>query len=217
MVNRGLSVGDNSLINGSINVTRSLRIQKDNLKCKKQDPKSLRWQPQASNDILSNSNKTKSFTVFHQNVRGAKNKSEELISFLSPDFPQVICLTEHHLKHNAIDIICMNQYKLGTKFCKESIRNGGVSIFVHDTLQCTNINLDEFCKEQDTEACAVRSNLSSSTMCIISIYRSPTGNFLHFLHTVDSILNFLHKNTIAIIIYSDFNINYLNDNEKKVN
>jgi len=85
--------------------------------------------------------------VFHQNVRGLVNKSEELISFLSPNFPQVLCLTEHHLKHTATDIIYMDQYKLGTKFCRESIKNGGISIFVHDTRQCTNINLDEFCKE----------------------------------------------------------------------
>ena len=80
--------------------------------------------------------------------------------------------------------ICMDQYKLGAKFCRESLKNGGVSIFVHDTLQCANINLDEFCKEQDIEACAVRINLSSLTICIISIYRSPMENFLHFLHTL---------------------------------
>jgi len=41
--------------------------------------------------------------------------------------------------------------------------------------------------EQDTEAYAVTSNLSSLSICIMSIYRSPTGNFLH---TLDSILNF---------------------------
>ena len=46
----------------------------------------------------------------------------------------------------------MDQYKLGAKFCRESHKSGGVSIFVHDALQCTNINLDEFCKEQDIEA-----------------------------------------------------------------
>jgi len=54
-------------------------------------------------------------------------------------------------------------------------------------------------------------------ICIISIYRSLTGKFLHFLHTLDLILNFLHNNTIEIIIYGDSNINYLNDNDKKVN
>jgi hypothetical protein len=94
--------------------------------------------------------------------------------------------------------------------------NGGISIFVDDTFHCTNINLDEFCSEQDIKACAVRINSSSLTICIISIYRSLTGNFLHFLGTLDSILNFLHKNTIDIIC-GDFNTNNLNDNDKKVN
>jgi len=63
MLNKDLGVGDNSLINGSLKVMRSLRIQKDNPKCKKQGPNSLRWQPQASNDPLSNSNKTEFYGV----------------------------------------------------------------------------------------------------------------------------------------------------------
>ena len=104
--------------------------------------------------------------VFHQNIRGLLNKPEESISSLSPDFLQVLCLTEHHLKHFEIDFIYMDQYKLGAKFCREFHKSGGASTFVHDTLQCTNINLDEFYKEQDTEACAVRINLSSLTVCI---------------------------------------------------
>jgi hypothetical protein len=74
----------------------------------------------------------------------------------------------------------MDKYTLGAKFCMESHKSGGVSIFVHDTLQCMNINLDEFCKEQDIEASAVKINLLSLTICIISIYRSPMGKFLHF-------------------------------------
>jgi hypothetical protein len=52
--------------------------------------------------------------VYHQNVRGMLNKTEELIS-LSPDSPQVLCLTEHHLKVSEIDFIYMNQYILCTK------------------------------------------------------------------------------------------------------
>ena len=79
-----------------------------------------------------------SFMVFHQNIRGLLNKSEELISSLSPDFPQVLYLTEHHLRHFKIDFIYMDKYKFGTKFCRESLKSGGVSIFVPDTLQCTN-------------------------------------------------------------------------------
>jgi hypothetical protein len=41
MINKDLSVGDNSLINDSIKVMRSFKIQKANLECKKQGPKSL--------------------------------------------------------------------------------------------------------------------------------------------------------------------------------
>jgi hypothetical protein len=108
---------------------------------------------------------------------------------LSPDFSQVLCLTDHHLKYFEIDFIYVDQYKLGAKFCRESLKGGGVNIFAHDTLQCTNINLDEFCKKQDIEACAVKIDLLSLTISIICIYRSPTGNFLNFLRTLDSILN----------------------------
>ena len=50
MVNMDLSVGENCLINGSVKVMKYLRIQKDNLKCKKQGLKCLRWHPQEHND-----------------------------------------------------------------------------------------------------------------------------------------------------------------------
>jgi len=47
------------------------------------------------------------------------------------------------------------------------------------------------------------------------IYLSiSNGKFFTFLHTFDSILNCLHSNTNDIIICGDFNINYLNDNDK---
>jgi len=56
------------------------------------------------NSIISQGTKT-SFSMFHQYIRGLLNKSEKLISSLSPDFPQVLCLTEHHLKYFEIDFI----------------------------------------------------------------------------------------------------------------
>ena len=58
-----------------------------------------------------------SFIVFQQNIRGLLNKSEELIRFLSQDFPQVLWSTEHHLKHFEIDFVYVDKYKLGAKFC----------------------------------------------------------------------------------------------------
>jgi hypothetical protein len=43
------------------------------------------------------SKKTKYIKVYHQNVRGLGMKSDEILDHLHPDYPQVICLTEHHL------------------------------------------------------------------------------------------------------------------------
>jgi hypothetical protein len=83
---------------------------------------------------------------------------------------------------------------------------------VYDTLQCTNINLDEFCREQDIEAYAVRMNLSSLTVHIIFILRSPTMGTFYIPYTLFSVS---YITTIQIIIFSDFNINYLNDDKKK--
>ena len=37
--------------------------------------------------------------IFHQNIRGLRMKSSELIGHLHRDYPHALCLTEHHLKH----------------------------------------------------------------------------------------------------------------------
>jgi hypothetical protein len=41
--------------------------------------------------------RTIAFEVHHQNICGLKYKTNELLSFLYPDHPYIICLTEHHL------------------------------------------------------------------------------------------------------------------------
>jgi exonuclease III len=153
--------------------------------------------------------------MYHQNIRGLLNKSAELISYLSPNFPQVLCLTEHHFKDSEIDFTYTDQYKLGTKFCRKYFKNGRVCICMHDTLQCTNTILDEFCNEQNIAAQGVRGKCLTLTIYSTSICRSLTGNFLHILHTKDYILNFLHNNTLKIIICGDFNIYYLNNRQKE--
>jgi hypothetical protein len=76
-------------------------------------------------------------------------------------------------------------------------------MLVHETVQYTNINLEHFCKEKDLESCAVKLHLLYYEICIISIYRSPSGNLQYFLHKIDEILNMLYSNTIEIIICGD--------------
>ena len=136
--------------------------------------------------------------------------------FLSSNFPHLICLTEHHLCNDEINSICINLYNLGAKYCRVNRKYGGVSIFVHETLSFTTIDLSEFCNYQDIEICAVNSHFSSSSYCILSVHRLPSGNFIHFLSSHDTILNRLYNNTLNIIICGDFNINYLENSNNKL-
>jgi hypothetical protein len=82
-------------------------------------------------------------------------------------------------------------------------------IFVHDTLSCTSIDLTEYCKKQDLEACALKFKISNNVFCILCIYRPPTGNFETFIHLLESLLNKLYTNSINVIICGDINIDYL--------
>jgi len=43
------------------------------------------------------------FKIFHQNIGGLKSKVDELSNSLQPDYPHILCLTEHHLKNFEID------------------------------------------------------------------------------------------------------------------
>jgi len=77
------------------------------------------------------------------------------------------------------------------------------------------MNLNEFCKEKALEICAAQLHLPSHEICIITIYRSPSGNYQYFIHKLETILNMLYSNSVEIIICGDINISYLIDSTSK--
>ena len=104
---------------------------------KKQDLCSFNRQSKASTDSFLHPHVDKFFKVYHQNIRDFQNNANELISFLSPDFPHIIYLTEHHLRNSEVDCTFINYYNLGAKFCRNPLKNVGVFIFMQETLQFT--------------------------------------------------------------------------------
>jgi exonuclease III len=161
--------------------------------------------PKVSNEDL---------VIFHQNIRGLNSNKLKLSISLLPGLTRIICLKEHHLCTNAIDSILLTRCNLGAKFCRNTFKNGGVCIFVHESIQLTKVTLAKYCKEKDLEVCALKLHLLSCEICIIAIYRSP-GNFQYFLHNLEEILNMTFGNTTEIIICGDINISYLNDSTYK--
>jgi len=53
--------------------------------------------------------------------------------------------------------------------------------------------------EQDVDTCAVKINLLTAMIYVICIYRSPTGNFIHFIQDIDTILNQLSKPNVEML------------------
>lgn len=169
--------------------------------------------PQNTNQIMLNND---FFKMYHKNVRSLRRKFHELLCHVYSNPPHVICLTEHHL--NMLvgkSHVNVEGYNIGAQFCRVLYEKGGVITYVHNSLKFTNIDLSEYCKEKDIKICAVKLTIYSLNITIITIYRSPTGNFTFFLQNLDNVLQSLYTPSIHIIICGDLNINYLEENEQR--
>jgi hypothetical protein len=109
--------------------------------------------------------------VLHQNIRGlTNNKIDEFSISIAAKPPHVLCFTEHHLHNNELGSVALMNYKLGAKVCRNSFKIGGVCIFIHESIQFTNVSLMKFCKEKALEICAVKMHLTDYTIYIMAIY-----------------------------------------------
>jgi hypothetical protein len=79
------------------------------------------------------------FTILYQNIRGISNKIDEFLNSLSPNAPQVICLTEHHLKTEEILNVNFSQCTLGASFCRQTYSYGDVCVFVPKKIQLSRV------------------------------------------------------------------------------
>jgi len=122
---------------------------------------------------------------------------------------------EHHLKDYELSNTHIPAFKLGAKYCRSTLKQGCVCIYVHESLKFTNINLQKYCNEQDIELAAIQIKNPKEKIVIICIYRAPSGNFDTFLHNLKIILNSFFTPDTEFIICEDIKINYLKRGDKK--
>jgi hypothetical protein len=118
---------------------------------------------------------------------------------------------------NSIEMntVTIDYYNLGAVYCRKVLSKVGVCIFVRNSIKYTNINLDSFCIDQIIEICAIELQSVGKNICIVAIYRAPSGNFSQFLNSVDRALNTIYHPGIEFIVCGDININYLIDSPEK--
>jgi hypothetical protein len=68
---------------------------------------------------LLNSEMSNLNAIFHQNIRGLRNKSDELLHSFEIDAtsPHVLCLSEHHMVEQDLLHLSVNGYQLRSSFC----------------------------------------------------------------------------------------------------
>ena len=154
-------------------------------------------------------------TVYHQNIRGLRGKVMEQLSQLYPTFPHILCFSEHHMKHLELQRSHFDNYKLGGSYCRTMYEMGGVCIFVQESLNDIRLDLEKYCQDKDFEVCAIKTHLDTKSVCIITIYRAPSGNFDLFLSKLDAVLRKLYTATLEYILCGDINIDHLSDSDRK--
>jgi len=143
--------------------------------------KQAREKRRGKNKDSSQAPRNKSLKIFHQNIRGLGNKTNEPCYHLHHDLPHILCLSEDHLSESKLQLIHLTKYSLGVNYCRKIFLKGGVRIFVYTNLKYNSINIDEYNIHKDTEACAIQLDVTFNKLCILAIYRSPRGNFTNFI------------------------------------
>ena len=156
-----------------------------------------------------------SFAIYHQNICGLKGKTDELISSMCPNLPHILCLSEHHLKYTELNQINIEGFQLCTAYCTQTMKKGGVCIFAQKGLECSKIDVNKYCKDQDIEICMLNFKTTSLRFHIMVVYRAPTGNFNLFLNRLDDLIKSVYKTNLNLILCGDINIDYLTENDRK--
>jgi exonuclease III len=160
--------------------------------------------------------KPKTLNIFHQNIRGLRFKFNELLCHFEEKLPQILCFAEHHLSREELMHLNLDIYTLGAHYCRSQYKKGGTCIYIHKSLKFVTINLDKFCHERDMEACAISLNISNCKIIILTIYRAPASNYELFLDKLELILQKISKKYVNLILCGDFNVNYMDNCNKKV-
>jgi hypothetical protein len=103
-----------------------------------------------------------SIMIYHQNIMSLRYEMNELLCHLNHDPPHILCIIEHHLHHEKLAFLRVENYVLGSCYCRKSKHRGGVCVFVHNSIKFTSLDIHNYCIDQDFEVCAIL------TLCMIN-------------------------------------------------
>lgn len=155
--------------------------------------------------------------LYYQNICSLANKIDDLeviIDTFKPD-GVIVCLTEHWMTKNSIDSAQLKGYKLASAYCRNTLRCGGVCIFILNNVEYdANLEMSSLSVDLHFECAAIKINWKSMFFTVIVLYRSPKGSFDIFIQKLDTLLSSINCDKENVLICGDFNVDLANDSAK---
>lgn len=145
-------------------------------------------------------------------MQSIRNKINEFEAFFSDKPFNVCCVSEHFLKDNEINSLHLNNYIVVSSFCRLRNKGGGTIILADPIFETNPLNyINNSSIEKHVELCGIY--IKHYNIYVLSVYRSPTGDFDTFLNVVEDVLKKVgaEKN---IVLAGDFNVHF-GTNEKQ--
>jgi hypothetical protein len=124
-----------------------------------------------------------------------------------------ISFYEHWLKPDELAYTHIDNFFIASSYCRPHTKHGGVLILLKKGIKSVpRQDINKLSKEVDCELCAIE----IPSWIIVTVYRSPLGNFEDFITIFTAVCELLAKNKNKnVIITGDFNIDINKDNAKK--
>lgn len=144
------------------------------------------------------------------NIQSLTNKLNSLEMILHTNNIDFACITEHWLGSDMLNACVINGFSIGSAYCRKVKKHGGAMILIKEGISfIERSDLKEISVEMDIEIAAIE--LKSSNTLIVSLYRSPNGDFNNFLDGLCSLLEIIEEESWnkSVFVCGDFNVNFL--------
>jgi hypothetical protein len=150
--------------------------------------------------------------LMYQNVQSLNNKSVDIAMMLTVDNlnKNILCFTKHWLLEQ-MNVINIEQFRLVSKFCRETCASGGSSIFTTNTIQTKEVSCLSRLGSEKTLLMTELSDLGTILTCI---YRLPDSDFDKFLCKLEISITKVRSKGKRLIHCGDLNVNFLQPSSK---
>ena len=104
------------------------------------------------------------------------------------------------MSRDDVHFVGIGDYALGSSFSRSTFQKSGICIYILIKYLLITLIFLNSTKKKILEICAVQTVTTDKRMIVICVYRSPSGDFNHFLRLLDMALLSLNKPSLKILI-----------------